>query len=121
MPQARVSGGARPTRRAAADDRERDNGGGFDGDADASAARLGGCSTEAKARQRTARTKDKASNRTGDGGWGAQQRSGLRPLVSGISHKALSLASSSESTERDRRPNRSRARCGNGLDVRGGT
>ncbi|KKP07416.1 hypothetical protein THAR02_00478 [Trichoderma harzianum] len=52
MPQARVSGGARPTRRAAAGDRERDNGGGFDGDADASAARLGGCSTEAKARQR---------------------------------------------------------------------
>ncbi|KAF3069219.1 hypothetical protein CFAM422_007084 [Trichoderma lentiforme] len=52
MPQARVSGGARPTRRAAAGDRERDNGGGFDDDADASAARLGGCSTEAKARQR---------------------------------------------------------------------
>lgn len=50
-----------------------------------------------------------------------QQRSGLRPLVSEISHKALSLVSSSESTERDRRPNRSRARCGNGLDVRGGT
>lgn len=53
MPQARVSGGARPTRRAAAGDRERDNGGGFDGDADASAARLGGSSTEAKGETKT--------------------------------------------------------------------
>ncbi|PNP50842.1 hypothetical protein THARTR1_08463 [Trichoderma harzianum] len=90
MPQARVSGGARPTRRAAAGDSERDNGGGFDGDADAGAARLGGGSTEAKARQRSARTKDKAQQQATVVGALSSARGGGR-WFSGISHKAPSL------------------------------